>query len=331
MRRTPAARSDVFCRARGRGNKETRALQTRFSFARGGARADEKCVATRKRIRAARDVFASVAAFAKKSESARRHFQRRSVNPASSSHAREFRVRGSFSVGESDWRKKRCQSTAVDRSRKDGQEFRILGGCPRLENVSRSICSVRKSYPRGYFFAPDLNVKELVADPRAFRTRAPSRTHAFDDARRAHERVPHDFVRARIHPHVAGTRHRPIVGRPSVRVAGAFSRAPIHDAGARPDGPRDRPHARARARERQGDQPCGRRTDRAGTASSVLRGASGWREARANSRHRPKSCTMPRHAFVAFLTVHARTDDARRRRDFRELTDEPISLFVSFS
>ena len=212
-----------------------------------------------------------------------------------------------------------------------GQEFRILGGCPRLENVSRSICSVRKSYPRGYFFAPDLNVKELVADPRAFRTRAPSRTHAFDDARRAHERVPHDFVRARIHPHVAGTRHRPIVGRPSVRVAGAFSRAPIHDAGARPDGPRDRPHARARARERQGDQPCGRRTDRAGTASSVLRGASGWREARANSRHRPKSCTMPRHAFVAFLTVHARTDDARRRRDFRELTDEPISLFVSFS
>lgn len=175
------------------------------------------------------------------------------------------------------------------------------------------------------------NVKELVADPRAFRTRAPSRTHAFDDARRAHERVPHDFVRARIHPHVAGTRHRPIVGRPSVRVAGAFSRAPIHDAGARPDGPRDRPHARARARERHGDQPCGRRTDRAGTASSVLRGASGWREARANSRHRPKSCTMPRHAFVAFLTVRARTDDARRRRDFRELTDEPISLFVSFS
>lgn len=87
-----------------------------------------------------------------KIEIARRHFQRRSVNPASSSHAREFRVRGSFSVGESDWRKKRCQSTAVDRSRKDGQEFRILGGCPRLENVSRSICSVRKSYPRGYFF-----------------------------------------------------------------------------------------------------------------------------------------------------------------------------------
>lgn len=45
----------------------------------------------------------------------------------------------------------------------------------------------------------------------------------------------------------------------------------------------------------------------------------------------PNLGTMPRHAFVAFLTVRARTDDARRRQDFRELTDEPISLFVSFS
>ena len=70
-------------------------------------------------------------------------------------------------------------------------------------------------------------VKGIGRRPRAFRTRAPSRTYAFDDARRAHARVPHDFVRARIHPHVAGTRHRPIVGRPSVRVAGAFSRAPV--------------------------------------------------------------------------------------------------------
>ena len=265
-----------------------------------------------------------------KIEIARRHFQRRSVNPASSSHAREFRVRGSFSVGESDWRKKRCQSTAVDRSRKDVfQEFRILGGCPRLENVSRSICSVRKSYPRGYFFAPDLNAKELVADPRAFRTRAPSRTHAFDDARRAHERVPHDFVRARIHPHVAGTRHRPIVGRPSVRVAGAFSRAPIHDAGARPDGPRDRPHARARARERQGDQPCGRRTDRAGTASSVLRGASGWREARANSRHRPKSWHYAASRFRRFSDC-ARANRRRASPTRLPRTDRRTDLSLRF-
>ena len=85
-------------------------------------------------------------------EIARRHFQPRSVT-------RLFRVtrassvRGSFRSGESDWRKKRCQSTAVDRSEKrpvKNSEF--PSGCPRQENVSRSICSVRKSYPRGYFF-----------------------------------------------------------------------------------------------------------------------------------------------------------------------------------
>ena len=251
-------------------------------------------------------------------EIARRHFQPRSVT-------RLFRVtrassvRGSFRSGESDWRKKRCQSTAVDRSEKrpvKNSEF------PSGAHVRKTFRGLSAAFENPIhevtFFAPDLNVKELVADPRAFRTRAPSRTHAFDDARRAHERVPHDFVRARIHPHVAGTRHRPIVGRPSVRVAGAFSRVLIHDAGARPDGPRDRPHARARARERQGDQPRGRRTDRAGTASSVLRGASRWREARANSKHRPKSCTMPRHAERRF------SDCARANRNFaREPTRLP--------
>jgi hypothetical protein len=196
---------------------------------------------------------------------------------------------------------------------KTSQEFRIpMAGAHVRKTFRGRSATFENPIHEVTFFAPDLNVKELVADPRAFRTRAPSRTHAFDDARRAHERVPHDFVRARIHPHVAGTRHRPIVGRPSVRVAGAFSRVLIHDAGARPDGPRDRPHARARARERHGDQPRGRRTDRAGTASSVLRGASRWREARANSKHRPKSCTMPRHAERRF------SDCARaNQRDFR--------------
>lgn len=162
-------------------------------------------------------------------------------------------------------------------------------------------------------------VKRIGRRPRAFRTRAPSRTHAFDDARRAHTRVPHDFVRARIHPHVAGARHRPIVGRPSVRVAGAFSRVLIHDAGARPDGPRDRPHARARARERQGDTPCGRRTDRAGTADPVLGVPAGPREARANSAAQNPITRVPRHSR---LTVRTRTNNGVVvARDFRELTD----------
>lgn len=312
MRRTPAARSDVFCRARGRRNPETRALQTRFSFARGGARADEKCAATRKRIRAATDFFASQSCcFARKSPVD--IFNRAHFNPASSSHAREFRARFVFDrrIGLAK------KAVPINRGRsigeKTSQEFRIpMAGAHVRKTFRGRSATFENPIHEVTFFAPDLNVKELVADPRAFRTRAPSRTHAFDDARRAHERVPHDFVRARIHPHVAGTRHRPIVGRPSVRVAGAFSRVLIHDAGARPDGPRDRPHARARARERQGDQPRGRRTDRAGTASSVLRGASRWREARANSKHRPKSCTMPRHAERRF------SDCARaNQRDFR--------------
>ena len=176
-------------------------------------------------------------------------FNRAHFNPASSSHAREFRARFVFDrrIGLAK------KAVPINRGRsigeKTSQEFRIPRPGAHVRKTFRGrSAAFENPIHEVTFFAPDLNVKELVADPRAFRTRAPSRTHAFDDARRAHERVPHDFVRARIHPHVAGTRHRPIVGRPSVRVAGAFSRVLIHDAGARPDGPRDRPHARARAR-----------------------------------------------------------------------------------
>ena len=149
------------------------------------------------------------------------------LTPTSLSHDENSAFAVSFRSQNQIGGKSGRQST-LGQSRKDQSRIPAAPGrVPTSENVSRSICRVRKSYPRGYFFAPDLNVKGIGRRPRAFRTRAPSRTYAFDDARRAHARVPHDFVRARIHPHVAGTRHRPIVGRPSVRVAGAFSRAPV--------------------------------------------------------------------------------------------------------
>ena len=260
----------------------------------------------RKRFRASERTRCSLVKIAR-----RNHY---GLGESNSSSRRKFRVRGSLSTGESDWEKSGRHRTVGQSS----QEFSPRSvGCPRKKTF-RGRSARSKILSTRLLFRAGPKVKRIGRRPRAFRTRAPSRTYAFDDAHRAHARVPHDFVRARIHPHVAGTRHRPIVGRPSVRVAGAFSRVLIHDAGARPDGPRDRPHARARARERQGDQPRGRRTDRAGTASSVLRGASRWREARANSKHRPKSCTMPRHAERRF------SDCARANRNFaREPTRLP--------
>ena len=68
------------------------------------------------------------------------------------------------------------------------QEFspRLIG-CPRQENVSRSICRVRKSYPRGYFFAPDLRYKELVGDrARSEHARPHGRTPSTTHVARTH-------------------------------------------------------------------------------------------------------------------------------------------------
>jgi hypothetical protein len=63
------------------------------------------------------------------------------------------RFRPENQIGEKSGRHR-----TVGQSRKNtSQEFSPRSvGCPRQENVSRSICRVRKSYPRGYFFAPDL-------------------------------------------------------------------------------------------------------------------------------------------------------------------------------
>lgn len=134
-----------------------------------------------------------------------------------------FAIRGSLSTGESDWEKSGRHRTVGQSS----QEFSPRSvGCPRKKTF-RGRSARSKILSTRLLFRAGPKVKRIGRRPRAFRTRAPSRTYAFDDAHRAHARVPHDFVRARIHPHVAGTRHRPIVGRPSVRVAGAFSRAPV--------------------------------------------------------------------------------------------------------
>lgn len=151
MRRTPAARSDVFCRARGRRNPETRALQTRFSFARGGARADEKCAATRKRIRAAKDFFASRLAASRGNRPST--FSTALILTLLPRVTRASSVRGRFRsenrIGE---RSGANQPRSIDRRKDQSRIPNSNGGCPRQENVSRSICSVRKSYPRGYFF-----------------------------------------------------------------------------------------------------------------------------------------------------------------------------------
>ena len=128
-------------------------------------------------------------------------------------------------------------------------------------------------------------------------------------------------LRPRADPSARRWNQTPADRRPSQRPRRrSFFTSTRHDAGARPDGPRDRPHARARARERHGDTPCGRRTDRAGAADPALRVPAGPREARANSAAQNPIVRVPRHSR---LTVRARTNNGVVvvARDFRELTD----------
>lgn len=127
-------------------------------------------------------------------------------------------------------------------------------------------------------------------------------------------------LRPRADPSARRWNQTPADRRPSKRPRRrSFFTSTRNDAGARPDGPRDRPHARARARERQGDTSCGRRTDRAGTADPALRVPAGPREARANSAAQNPNLRVPRHSR---LTVRARTNNrVVVARDFRELTD----------